>query len=117
MSHEQVALGLERPWFPAWALAQPVAHTRLAAVVRGTGLPILRAVEDRLRPRLGFVARMLGRAPLAVLVAVLGHPFGSQLKACTPPAPPSTHPPRPLCLRLSRAGSAGRRQGRQCAAE
>jgi hypothetical protein len=85
--HAQVGLGLERPWFPAWALSLPVADTRIAAVVRGTGLPLLRAAEDRLRPRLGFVAGMLGRAPLAVLVAVLGHPFGSQLKA-TPPPPP-----------------------------
>ncbi len=68
---------MERPWFPAWALAAPLAPTRAAALARGAGLPLLQAVEERLRPRLGLVAGLLGRAPLAVLLA---HLFGSQLK-------------------------------------
>jgi hypothetical protein len=52
----------------------------MAAIIRGTGLPLLRAAEDLLWPRLGFVAGLLVRAPQAVLMAGLGHPFGSQLK-------------------------------------
>jgi len=79
----EIGLGFERPWLPNYLLTMPLSSTPLGSLLGTLVAPLSKSAEQLLKPRLSFLVALVGRLPLALLLAMLGHPMGAQFKALT----------------------------------